>query len=263
MAGQEDEPQDVVLDVVHLAEEVGHLLLLTSVGVLQLRDLVTHAGRAPKVVDAASLRDGHQPRTRVLRDPGRWPLLERCHECVLRQVLGEVHIPGHPGQSTDEAGRLGPPRGEDSIGRVIRSGLCRNDASVVSPVQASGASGPVEIWRIVEITVTSGQYFACSSANSRWSATASSRVSYCMMAHPPTTSLASAYGPSTRVTSPCLTTKFTASSVPYRPPPSRNTPFSARSPTWASIASKSACGGVPTPSSILTNPMKRGIFITP
>src|SRR5215203_3625248 len=84
-----------------------------------------------------------------------------------------------------------------------------------------------------------------------------------MMAQPPTTSLASAYGPSTRLTSPLRTTKFTASSVPNRPPPSRNTPLAARSPTWASIASNSDCGGVPTPSSILTNPMKRGISITP
>src|SRR5262245_32134838 len=83
------------------------------------------------------------------------------------------------------------------------------------------------------------------------------------MAQPPTTSLASAYGPSTRLTSPWRTTKFTASSVPYRPPPSRNTPLAARSPMWASIASNSACGGVPTPSSILTNPMKRGILTTP
>src|SRR3954452_17281748 len=32
---------------------------------------------------------------------------------------------------------------------------------------------------------------------------------------------------------------------------------------WASIASNSDCGGVPTPSFILTNPMKRGILITP
>jgi hypothetical protein len=30
-----------------------------------------------------------------------------------------------------------------------------------------------------------------------------------------------------------------------------------------SIASNSACGGVPTPSSILTKPMKRGIAISP
>src|SRR3954453_16846089 len=84
-----------------------------------------------------------------------------------------------------------------------------------------------------------------------------------MMAQPPTTSFASAYGPSTRLTSPWRTTKWTASSVPYRPPPSRNTPLAARSPMCASIASNSACGGVPTPSSILTNPMKRGILTTP
>ena len=32
---------------------------------------------------------------------------------------------------------------------------------------------------------------------------------------------------------------------------------------YSSIASNSACGGVPTPSSIRTNPMKRGISITP
>src|ERR1700722_16258271 len=32
---------------------------------------------------------------------------------------------------------------------------------------------------------------------------------------------------------------------------------------YSSIASNSACGGVPTPSSILTNPMNRGISIPP
>src|SRR3954452_5266139 len=83
-----------------------------------------------------------------------------------------------------------------------------------------------------------------------------------MMAQPPTTSFASAYGPSTRLTSPWRTTKFTASSVPYRPPPSRNTPLAARSPMYSSIASNSAWGGVPTPSSILTKPMKRGMSFT-
>ncbi|MDX6263313.1 MAG: hypothetical protein QOH84_5001, partial [Kribbellaceae bacterium] len=72
-----------------------------------------------------------------------------------------------------------------------------------------------------------------------------------------------AYGTSTRLTSPWRTTKFTASSVPNRQPTSRNTPLAARSPIYASIASNSACGGVPTPSSIHTNPMNRGILITP
>ena len=40
-------------------------------------------------------------------------------------------------------------------------------ANVVAHLQSPGASGPVEIWRRVEITVTSGQYLACSSANFR------------------------------------------------------------------------------------------------
>ena len=167
MAGQEDEPQDVVLDVVDLAVEVGHLVLLSPSDVFELRDLAAQVVRAPEVVDGAPLRDGHQPRDRVLRDAGRGPLLQRGHECVLGQVLGQVDVPGHPGESADEAGRFGPPRGEDGLGRVICSGLCRHRASVVSPGQSPGASGPVEIWRRVEITVTSGQYFACSSANSR------------------------------------------------------------------------------------------------
>ena len=147
---------------------------------------------APEVVDAAPLRGGHQPRGRVLRYACRGPLLERGHECVLCQVLGELHVTGHPGESADEAGRLGPPRGDDGPGRIVRTPLCRHEASVVSNVQAPGASGPVEIWRSVEITVTSGQCLAWSSANSRWSATASSTLSYCRMAQPPTTSLASA-----------------------------------------------------------------------
>ncbi|MGZ4492053.1 MAG: hypothetical protein ACXVEU_15030, partial [Nocardioidaceae bacterium] len=76
---EEDEPQDVVLDVVDLAVEVGHLLLLSPAGVFELRDLAAKAVGAPEAVDAAPLRDGHQPRDRVLRDAGGGPLLERGH----------------------------------------------------------------------------------------------------------------------------------------------------------------------------------------
>ena len=145
VAGQEDEPQDVVLDVVDLAVEVGHLLLLSPTGVFELRDLPAKALGAPEVVDTAPLRRCHQPRDRVLRDAGCGPLFERGHECVLCKVLGQLHITGHPGQSADEAGRLGPPRGEDGLARVIRTGLRRHYASVMSPIQSPGASGPVEI----------------------------------------------------------------------------------------------------------------------
>ena len=157
----------VVLDVVDLGVEVGHLHLLSPTGRFELRDLAAEDVGAPEVIDAASLRGGHQPRARVRRYADGGPLLERGHECVLRKVLGEPHIAGHASESADEASRLGPPRGDDDLVRVIRTGLCRHEASVVSPVQSPGASGPVEIWRRVEITVTSGQCFACSSANSR------------------------------------------------------------------------------------------------
>ena len=161
------ESEDVVLDVVDLGVEVGHVRLLPTTGVLELRELVMKDVGAPEVIDGSSLGDGHQPPAGFSGTPARRPLLERGHERVLRQVLGESDITRHPREGADEAGRVGPPRGDDGLGRVIRTGLRRHDASVVSPLQAPGASGPVEIWRMVEITVTSGQYFACSSANSR------------------------------------------------------------------------------------------------
>ena len=145
----------------------------------ELRDLAAEDVGTPEVIDSAPLRGGHQPRDRVVRDARGRPLLERSDEGVLRQVLGEAHIAGHPGEGTDEAGRLGPPGGVDGLARIIGTGLCRHHASVVSPVSAwirrslpqraqdrriqghsPGASGPVEIWRRVEITVISGQYFA-------------------------------------------------------------------------------------------------------
>ncbi|HEY5398065.1 MAG TPA: hypothetical protein VIL16_22010 [Trebonia sp.] len=39
----------------------------------------------------------------------RGPLLERRHQRVLGQVLGQPDIAGHPGQRGDEPGRLDPP----------------------------------------------------------------------------------------------------------------------------------------------------------
>ncbi len=148
MAGQEDEPQDVVLDVVDLGVEVGHSPPL-PVGMLELRNLAAKDVCAPEVIDAAPLRGGHQPRRRVLRYAGSGPLLERGHERVLRKILGELHVTGHPGEGADEAGRLGPPSGDDGLVRIIRTGLCRHQASVgarASPRlsrRRRGASGPV------------------------------------------------------------------------------------------------------------------------
>ncbi len=188
VARQEDQAQDVVLDVVDLALEVGHVRLLSSGGALELGDLAAQVVGAPEVVDAAALGGRHQPGARVLGHAGDRPLLERGDQRVLGEVRRELDVAGHPGEGADEAGRVGPPRRMDGLAVLV----CRHAASVVSPAQASGASGPPETWRRVATTVTSGQCSACSSANFCWSATASSTVAYSRSDQPPTTSLPSA-----------------------------------------------------------------------
>ena len=98
-------------------------------------------GQLREVLDLAAAeltRPGVDGRVGTLLQPGTRSL------DVLRQVLGELHVPGHPGESTDEAGRNGPPRGEDGPGRVIRTGLCRHEASVVSPFSRRA---PRDRWR--------------------------------------------------------------------------------------------------------------------
>ena len=110
---QEDQPQDVVLDVVDLVVEVGHPCLLPAPGVLELGHLAAQRVGAPEVVDTAALGRRHQPGRRVVGDPRHRPLLQRGEQRVLREVLGQVDVTRHPGESTkNEAGRLGPPRGD-------------------------------------------------------------------------------------------------------------------------------------------------------
>lgn len=211
VAGQEDQAQDVVLDVVDLGVEVGHLLLL-STGVAELLGLAAQGVGAAEVVDAAALGRRHEPGGRVVRHPARRPLLEGCDEGVLGEVLGELDVARHPGEGSHEPRRLSPPRGGDGLGgrRLdwhvprLRS-ACHMHVAPVGPDaakvaasghqagQASAASGGAsEICRSVATIEHSGQYFACSSANSCWPATASSRLSYCRIDQPPTTSLDSA-----------------------------------------------------------------------
>ena len=99
VAGQEDEPEYVVLDVVDLALDVGHRLLLSPSGMFDLCNLAAEDVGTPEVIDHAPLRRGHQPRDRVVRDARGRPLPKRSDEGVLRQVLGEDHIAGHPGRA--------------------------------------------------------------------------------------------------------------------------------------------------------------------
>ncbi len=176
VAGQEDQPEDVVLDVVDLRVEIGHGCLVEGLGAGQLVGLATQVLRAAELVDAPPPGRGHQPPGGVGGDAVLRPLLQGRDQGVLGQVLGQADVPGHPGERRDEAGRLGPPRRGDRLGGEVR--LRPGHAGQTTEPQASVASGgPSATCRMVATIWHSGQYVACSWANSCWPATASSTVS--------------------------------------------------------------------------------------
>jgi hypothetical protein len=105
VAGQEDESQRIVLDIVDLRVEVGHQLLLSlELGVTELFGLATKVVGATEVVDASALSGGHQPGGRVDRYANDGPLLEGGQQCVLGEILRELDVAGDPGEGADETG---------------------------------------------------------------------------------------------------------------------------------------------------------------
>src|SRR5215469_1669071 len=103
MTGGEDQPQQVVIDVVSdSAIEVGGAVVPAG---LQrppdLRVLALTFGVAPEVVNCPAFGDGHQPGARVARNSVARPLLERGDDGVLSQLLGEADVtvgePREPG----------------------------------------------------------------------------------------------------------------------------------------------------------------------
>jgi hypothetical protein len=79
--------------------------------------LLRVAGLAAQGVDRTLLGGGHEPGARVVRHARRRPLLERDHERVLRQLLGQADVAHHPGEPGDDPGRLDPP---DRFDRAMR-----------------------------------------------------------------------------------------------------------------------------------------------
>ena len=127
MAGDEDQAQQVVADVVvERGVEVGRrrsllrLELVAELLVLALEQLV-----AAQLVDGAVLRGRHQPGARVVRDARLRPLLERGDERVLRQLLGEADVAHDARQPGDEPRRLDPP---DRVDRAMRLGGRHGDS---------------------------------------------------------------------------------------------------------------------------------------
>ncbi len=74
-----------------------------------LIELAFQPRAAAEAVDCAMLGSGHQPCAWILRNARLWPLLERGHQSILRQVLGNADVAHHPRQPGDEPWRLDSP----------------------------------------------------------------------------------------------------------------------------------------------------------
>lgn len=103
VAGDEHQPQDIVGLLIRLLVEVPGQFLVLAVEPL----------RPSNVVDRATLRDRRQPGPRIVRHPGRRPLLQRRDQGVLGELLGESDVVDKPGQPGDDPGRLQLPDGVD------------------------------------------------------------------------------------------------------------------------------------------------------
>ena len=125
MAGSEDEAEDVVVDVLERGVEValgqlGHPQLLHVSHLLQL---AREVDVAPDAVDGPPPGGRREPCTRLGRYAVAGPLLERLHEGVLREVLGEADVTDDAGHDRRDLGGLHAPDGLEGALDVV--GRCR------------------------------------------------------------------------------------------------------------------------------------------
>ena len=153
VAGEEDQPQHVVVDVVDERIEIGHVHLLTFQGLAELRRTTAQGVGAPERVDGTPLGGLHQPGRGVVGDAVARPLLEGRDQGVLGEILGQRQVAGQPRQRADEPGRLVAPHPLDGVLRVLRGpGLTHTrrlgppcDVTIRSaprPARRSGGSPP-------------------------------------------------------------------------------------------------------------------------
>jgi hypothetical protein len=107
MTADEHEPQHVVVDVVDGGAGVVVDRLGQVVGDHRGGPVVL--GALAERVDRATLRGGHEPGTRILRDARMGPLRERGDDRVLCDVLGERNVAHDAHECADEPRRLQSP----------------------------------------------------------------------------------------------------------------------------------------------------------
>src|SRR5947208_10245956 len=120
MAGDEDEPQEIVFNVlVHGSLDfLGGSFLLRLKIATDLLVLALEALVAAKKVDGAMLGGGHEPGAGIVRHSRFGPALQRGDERVLREIFGNANIADDAREAGDQSGGFYPPDCVNSAMRI-------------------------------------------------------------------------------------------------------------------------------------------------
>ena len=98
MAGSEDQPQQVVADVigacrVQPVDKVGLDVVAASVGICAELVVLAHLQRLQaQVIQCLVFCDGHEPGTGILGHPGARPVLEGGNQCLLCKIFRQANV---------------------------------------------------------------------------------------------------------------------------------------------------------------------------
>jgi hypothetical protein len=124
MAGDEDEPEEVVADgVVESGVEVGRGLFEGFEFAAELFVFALGDSVAAEEIDGAAFGGCGEPCRGIIGDTRLWPLLECGDECLLREVFGEADVTGEARESGDDARGLDAPDGFDGAMQGLMCGV--------------------------------------------------------------------------------------------------------------------------------------------
>src|SRR5262249_7706286 len=230
----EHQPKPVVADAAVIPWVPAGIVGRRQRGCLPQLDGLGRAAAQP--VESPVARHGRQPGPGAARNALGGPGLQRLRERVLRALLGQVPVAGHPDQGGDDPSPFLAERlrdgGADVVGPAVawtdkaRTGVrCRQSVqngltSIVPPYLATGCFEATSI--------------------------ASSRSAHSITSNPAICSVVSANGPSATSTSPSRTRTVVASLTGRRPWPNRRTPRPSISSTqaWVELSSSACSSGV-------------------
>ena len=126
MAGDEDEPEEIIADrVVQSGVEIGRGLFEGFEFAGKLFVFALGDGVAAEQIDGASFGGGGKPCPRVVGDAGSRPLFERSEKRLLRKIFRQAHVARQAGESGDDPRGLDAPDGFNGSMQGLICGLMR------------------------------------------------------------------------------------------------------------------------------------------